>query len=165
MQVTDETPRTEITIQGATFVAPEPYAEGHTLTANEAAAMNQLFHENLRNNFAAKVKAALESVGGAVDQLDQDSLQSEFDAYATSYEFGARRAGTRVPADPVGREAVKIARKMIADALKAKGIKKDQLPEGRYDEMLEQLAKREDVVASAKSVVEATKALSGIDLG
>lgn len=164
MQISDETPRSDITIQGATFAAPEPYTEGHTLSANEAAALNQLLQENLRNNFAGKVKAALEAVGGAVDKLDIEALQTEFDAYAAEYEFGARRSGTRTPVDPVGREAVRLAKKKINEALKAKGIKADQLPEGKYDEYVAAYAAREDVIAAAKTIVESTKSVSGIDL-
>ena len=47
----------QIIIQGVTFNVPTPYAEGHVLATNEASALNQLLHENLRNNFASKVKA------------------------------------------------------------------------------------------------------------
>ncbi len=49
-----------ITIQGANFNAPQPYDEGHVLTVNEASALNQVFAENLRNNFAARIKRSAE---------------------------------------------------------------------------------------------------------
>lgn len=129
----------EITIQGYTFTAPIRYAEGHVLTANEAGALNQTFHENLRNNFASKVRGKLEELYGAKDEttgkivVPEDAelseeqfaeLQTEFNAYAEQYEFGARRAGGgRQPSDPVRREAENLAKAAVRQALKSKGIK------------------------------------------
>ena len=42
----------EITIAGQVFSVPVRYAAGHVLTEGEASALNQTYHENLRNNFA-----------------------------------------------------------------------------------------------------------------
>ena len=50
-----------ITIQGGQFQIPMPFSEGHTLNGPEASAMNQLFAENIRNNFAGKMKKAEEA--------------------------------------------------------------------------------------------------------
>jgi hypothetical protein len=128
----------EITIQGHTFVAPVRYAEGHTLTANEAGALNQTYHENLRNNFASSVRKALEEHYGTKGEdgkvsipddaeLNDEQLaavQAEFDAYAQAYEFGARRAGgARQSTDPVEREAINLAKTAIREALRKQGKK------------------------------------------
>ena len=93
----------QITIAGKTFNAPLRYEEGHELSAGEAAALNQTYHENLRNNFAKKVKDAIEA--GA---FSQDVIQIEFDAYAREYQFGVRTGGGGAPRDPVTKEALDI---------------------------------------------------------
>lgn len=117
----DTTPREEITIAGQIFTVHRPYFEGHILSANEAAALNQVFGENLRNNFAGTVKKAVEA--GAFDHPTHQDL---LDAYATSYEFGVRKAregggSTRTPKDPVEAEALSIAKDKVRAAIKAKG--------------------------------------------
>jgi len=106
----------QITIQGLTFNVPDRYTEGHVLTANEASALNQTYHENLRNNFAKKVKDAGESP-------DVEALQASLDEYAAAYQFGVRVAGApRAPADPVGKEAFAVAREAVRGKLREKGI-------------------------------------------
>ena len=50
--------RQELKIQGTVFTIDSPYSEGYQLKANEAAAMNQLLGENVRNNLAGLVRAA-----------------------------------------------------------------------------------------------------------
>lgn len=164
MNITPDTPRAEITIQGATFQAPEPFEEGHQLNENEAAALNQLLHENLRNNFASKVKDALGEVQGKVDDLDMTALQSEFDKYAEGYEFGVRRTGVRVPKDPVQHEAVKIAGALVRKALAKNKIKVAELPEGKFDELVTKYAQMENVQAAARSAADAKAAAAAIAL-
>jgi len=108
----------QITIQGLTFNVPVPYSEGHPLTAGEASALNQVFHENLRNNFAARIKKLKE----AAAPIDADELQKALDEYAGSYAFGVRTSGgPRAVADPVKREAINLAKAAIKAALAAKG--------------------------------------------
>src|SRR5215471_12844559 len=98
----------QITIAGKTFNAPVRYEEGHELTSGEANALNQTYHENLRNNFAKRVKDAIEAGG-----YDQSAIQREFDSYAEKYEFGVRTGGGGSTRDPVLAEALAIARNMI----------------------------------------------------
>lgn len=106
----------EITIAGHPFTVPAPYAEGHILTANEAAALNQVFHENLRNNFAKKVKDLVEAGG------DPQSLSDEFESYVNSYEFGVRRGGGGGGArNPVQTEAMNLAREAVKAAIRKQG--------------------------------------------
>lgn len=134
--ITEDTPQSEITIQGITFTAPEPYESGHVLNENEAAAINQLFHENLRNNFASKVKTAIDAASAASIDVDLDTLQKEFDAYAAGYAFGVRKSGVRVPRDPVAREAQRIARASVMKVLKQHKLKLEDLPEGKMEAMV-----------------------------
>ena len=95
-----------ITIQKQLFNVPNRYAAGHVLTEGEANALNQTYHENLRNNFAGRVKE-----GG-----DHATLQTELDAYAASYQFGERRG---VSADAVLAAFAKSQGFDSIDALKA----------------------------------------------
>ncbi len=107
----------QITIAGHSFNVPVRYEEGHELTAGEASALNQTYHENLRNNFAKKVKDA-----GA--SADLAALQAELDQYAEAYQFGVRTSGGGgVSRDPVMSEAMRIAKTQIGDLIRAKGGK------------------------------------------
>ena len=51
----------QITIQGQVFRVPLRYKAGDVLKENEAGALNQTYHENLRNNFASKVRDGVEA--------------------------------------------------------------------------------------------------------
>lgn len=97
-----------ITIAGKPFTVAARYAEGHTLSANEANALNQTYFENLRNNFANKAK--------------EGGTQEDFDAYASSYKFGERTGGGG-SRDPVEVEAMNLARDAIKRSITAKGGK------------------------------------------
>lgn len=106
-------PATEqITIQKRTFNVPNPYEEGHQITAGEAGALNQVFHENVRNNLAKKIS-----------ELDDAAAQAAVDAYVESYKFGERTGGGGGPRDPVKVEAMRIARELVKKAILKAGRK------------------------------------------
>lgn len=113
-----------ITIQGSQFNVPAPFSEGYTLNAAEASAMNQLFAENVRNNFAGKMKKAEE-------KKETVPGQAELDKYCEEYKFGNRAPG-QPKLDPVTSEAYKLATKAIEAALTKKAVKKKDLPEGQF---------------------------------
>lgn len=153
-----------IVIQGLEFNVPAPYVAGHVLSENEASALNGLLHENLRNNFAAKVKKAREGVpeGEAVDIA---ALQAELDTYASTYEFNVRRAGGGggVKRDPVEREALKLAKDAIYNALKAKGKKRKDYTVEQIEEAAEKLLasdKGASIRAAAEARVKAAQAVA-----
>ena len=124
-----------IKVEGLIFNAPAPYKAGHPLNENEANTLNQTFAENLRNNFAKKVKTARTEAQKNGTEFPQDGeeapqdLQQEFSSYANDYEFGTRAAGGggegALPRDPVDREAYIMARDLIRQHAKSKGIKVD----------------------------------------
>src|SRR5260221_3728041 len=90
----------QVTVAGKTFSMPCPFDEGHVLTSGEAGQLNQVYHENLRNNIAKKVKDAVES-----NKFDQAEFQGLIDKAASEYEFGKRRVGgPRAPTDPILKE-------------------------------------------------------------
>lgn len=159
-----------ITISGQEFNVSSPYAEGQTITAAEAKALNQVRAENIANNFRAKVKEAVES-GASLEAVTADLT-----AYDASYVFTlASVGGGRAPVDPVEREAKKIAERLVADMIKEqKGVsKKDYLAaEGGAEKFAEAVAKvmeNPKVIAAAKQAVKDQEkqkaALAGISLG
>ena len=138
---------TPITIQGHTFEAPARYAEGHVCSLNEANTLNQTLAENLRNNFASRLKKAIEaSEAEGGPELDLDALRAEFAEYAETYEFNGKRAA-RAPVDPIEKEATKIAGQMIAEALRAKNIDvKAARESGKFDELVTNLLEKKPAI-------------------
>jgi hypothetical protein len=102
----------KITIAGRAFDVPNPFAEGHVLTGAQADALNQVYHENIRNNLAKKLEG----------QSD-DEAQATVDSYSQSYEFGVRTGGGGGSRDPVQTEAMRIAREAVKRGLQRKGHK------------------------------------------
>lgn len=151
-----------ITIQGFEFEVPAPYVAGHVLSAGEASALNQVLAENLRNNFASKVKAAKEEAEKAGTEPDIHALQDALTAYASEYEFGVRSAGSpRATVDPVTREALNLAREAIRAAAKAKGLKLDkekveELATGLIEKDPKFRATAEERVAQKKAIAAET---------
>ncbi len=161
-----------IKVEGLIFSAPMPYKAGHVLLENEAGALNQTFAENLRNNFAKRVKAVKEEAakngGSLAENVDApEDLQTEFASYANDYSFGSRRTSSSgdasLPKDPILRQAHIMARELIRAHCKAKNIKVDAEQVNAMVPGL--LAKRQDLMDEAKRRVEATSAVSLEDLG
>lgn len=151
----------QITIAGEIFNAPVRYEEGHELTAGEASALNQTFHENLRNNFAKTVKDAKE--GGSFDLAD---LQAKFDEYADSYQFGVRGGGGGAARDPVMSEALNIARAQVRAALKKRGVKVSDVQAAAITEAAKKvLAKYPEIMELAKQRVREAQEAAADDLG
>lgn len=169
------TGKIDFTIQNIPFEAAAPYAEGHVLSKQEAAVLNQTRVENLRNNFAGVIKKKLEALSKEEPprtELSDDEiagLKEEFASYEDSYEFQGKRT-SRAPVDPVKREAVRMAKDTITAALRGKGIEPKNLVEGKMEELISgYLDKNPQVLEEAKARVEAAKALAndalaGIDL-
>jgi len=107
----------EITIAAKQFTVRNPYDEGHALTAGEASAMNQLRHENVRNNCAKLVKDW---------KGTEEDLLLKVDEYDAAYTFAVRaEGGARAPSDPVTTEARAIARDAIKQQAEKQGLKYD----------------------------------------
>jgi len=146
----------EITIQGKTFKVPVRYSAGHQLTEGEAGALNQTYHENLRNNFAKKVNEGDEA------GITQEVLQQQLDDYANDYQFGVRTGGGGFRGDPVMTLAMNIAREMVRQAIKSKNLDQEQWPAQRVSAAAKQLIDSQGengtIVATARAQVEAEKA-------
>jgi hypothetical protein len=146
LQIPNNVQTKQIIIQGHAFVVPVPFSEGHVLSGGEASAMNQVFHENLRNNFASRIKK-LEGDGA----IDISSLQNELDEYAVEYEFGVRQSATA--ADPVEREAMKLARQAVKAALK--NANREESKDWIEEAAGRQIEKNPIYMAKARIIVEA----------
>lgn len=171
---TEDNKMKNLTISGVNFDAPYKYAEGHVLTEAEARALNQTRFENLRNNFASKVKAAVEGVEGA---LSVDALPAAFAQFEAGYDFTTPGSGGGVTRlDPVEKEALALAREAVKAHLAAKG-KPYTAPKDATDEQkeaykaqiaaaVERVAAKDEVVAQAKKNVAArSKSLASITEG
>lgn len=121
--------RQDLTCQGQELNIGCPFEEGHELTAHEAGAMNQLFKENIRNNFAPRIKAMSE--GGE----SLDAMQKAADEYCGEYEFGLTRSGGSRDAKKTA--AMGIARKLVRSALLKKGYKSKDIEAPRVTELAE----------------------------
>tara|TARA_R110000868_G_scaffold274194_1_gene533413 strand:+ start:220 stop:720 length:501 start_codon:yes stop_codon:yes gene_type:complete len=160
-------PNKTITIQGLDFTASTPYDEGHVVTLAEAKALNQVRLENLRNNFASKIKAA-KGEAEALTSEQAAALTSEFAAYDAEYVFTlASVGGGKRETDPVMVEAKKIARAKITAALQAAGRKVKDVDAEKLADAIAAMAEKDDVQAMAKKVVKArqTAAADDVDLG
>jgi len=140
---TNETPMKIITIANVEYSIPQPFAEGHVCTANEANALNQLLAENCRNNFAEKVKKA----------EDVKPTQEEFEAYVAGYEFGVRSVSTK---DPIEKEIRKIVEASLAKFLAAKGLSKSKMPKEEYEKVVADTIEKnyEKLRQQAASIIE-----------
>jgi hypothetical protein len=109
----------QVTISGKTFEVPQPYAAGHVISEGEASQLNQVYAENIRNNKAAEIKSMVDS-----GNYDQEQAQLLVTKYVDEYEMGVRRAGgPRAPADPVAREALRLALDKLSAKLRSEGKK------------------------------------------
>lgn len=158
-EINENTATTEITIAGKAFTVPQPYTEGHVLSTNEAAALNQTYAENLRNNFAGKVKEAEEA-----GTFELEVFQGRLDDYASEYEFGVRTGGGRT-SDPVQAEAMAIARDLVRRALQKKGHKLADVPAKKISELARHAidkgdATSEKILGAARIRVDAAQELA-----
>ena len=166
----------KISIQGITFTYTTPYVEGSVLTAGEANQLNTVRGENMRNNFATKIKTALaelrKSTGDETSELSEEAIaafRAEFAKYDAEYVFSGKRT-SRGPVDPVMAKAKKMVRETIESALRAKGYKPADLVEGKMDELIAKyLDSHPEVVDEARAQIAKVKeaaadALGGVDL-
>lgn len=152
----------ERVINGKTVTVTPRYIEAQvlTLTAGEAAALNQQMFENVRNNIAAGLKEKDEK-GEAYD------LQAEYDNYFNQYVFGVRATnGTGTPRrDPIEAEAFAQIKAAIKAELKKRNLKAtteainekaDQVFTDNKDHWLKK---------ARKAIEDRAKSLGDLDLG
>lgn len=163
----------EITIAKNIFTVSQPYAAGHVITDAEAKALNQVRAENIRNNMAGKVAVAF---GDApTEDVNPNTIANLVAEYDAAYVFTlASVGGGRKPTDPIEAEANKLAKVILGEALRKKGVTLkvmvDRVGQEAVDAKLAQIAAQDDVRKQAKKNVEARSKqaegiLDDIDLG
>lgn len=150
----------EITIQGQTYKVPLRYKGGDILKDNEAVALNQLLHNNLRNNFSQKVNKARKAANGA--DPDYAKLQADLDEFAARYEFGMRAGGkTSTATDPAEHRALVSAKDIVRRAAKEKQL---QWTVAQIEEAAHQLLAKQGpqgpLITAARAQVEAEKSVA-----
>jgi hypothetical protein len=135
---------TSLTIQGQLFEVPDAAIAniivGYQLQEEgEVHALRQTKLENLRNNFAPKVKSALDGAE-SISPDTLTALQAEFAKYALEYKFGVRTAGApRTRMDEITKEMYNLAKADFREAYFAViGEKPEKdLVEERAEELME----------------------------
>jgi hypothetical protein len=150
-------------IAGETFEIATPFVEGHVLTAGEAHHLNQTRVENIRNNSAKTIKAALETG----DPAKLAEARAAVQAYDAEYVFtiGGSRGEAAPKLDPIEREARKIAKTIVTAELAKRNLKFATPPEGtsaedwkaKMEANITKVAGLEGVLKAAKKAVEQAK--------
>lgn len=161
------------TTYGHTFTVPDRYFEGHVMTANEAAALNQLLAENISHMVRNGPLSALSKGDKPTEEMiaAATALIAE---RAPTYSFGAPRTrGESKVVDPVQIEALSIARALVRDAIKKKGLRlakkgepvgEGEYPFDAYESKIAEVALMEKVQNAAKKAVAARNNAVDIDI-
>lgn len=121
-----------ISLAGNQYAIKAPYAEGHTLTANEAHALNQLRAENVRNNMNAQFKKAAE-------ENKELPTADDVSAYDDAYEFGSKKSRIATSVDPVGAAERKIVEATLRAFFASKGQSWKNLDKDQKDAYIQRV--------------------------
>lgn len=166
MEIRPDSPKVDFTCKEVVLNAPLPFKEGDTLSDGAAAQLNQVFIENIRNNFGRAVEDAKEDAERAGSELDVAALQAKLDEYVTEYDFGKRTLGGTRTSDPIASERRTIAVKLVKDALKRKGVTLKDVDKATFEGYVEKaIADYPQIDEEARRrVAAAQSAVGGIDL-
>ena len=160
-------------IQGYSIELTEPYSEGHTLTAREAAVLNQTRAENICNNARREVKKIIDEYrdeyGNTMVLPDEAILRirtlvKEIDK---TYEFGNRRVGATDPLATMAREIAEHQLKQaIIESGKFPSVKeyKKEVGNDNYRAKIAEIAKDEQVLEEAKFRLEREKQMTQVKI-
>ena len=133
-------------ILGVAVTIIAPYAEGHTLSANEATVLNQVRAENVGNNMRATVKELQEA------NADAEAIQAAVAEYDGEYDLNtaSTRRGGMSDLDRMCRSiATDHVNKAILDSGKTLKEVKEANPDG-YKALVAKTATAEGVVKAAQ---------------
>jgi hypothetical protein len=144
-----------ITVAGIALTISAPYSAGHAINDAEAKALNTIRAENIGNNVRKAIndlKAGLpEGVELTAEQLA--AIQKQVSDYDANYVFEMRTStGPRV-IDPIGKEAVSIARALLSKALADAKITRKDYGDEKYAAKLAEIASAPAVLDAAKKAV------------
>lgn len=150
----------EVAIGGVVATIGQPYAEGHTINAAEAKALNQTRAENISNAMRKKVKE-LASEDGTFTEAAAAEARKMIQDYDASYEFSLTAArGGRRTVDPLEKECISIARAAISAELKRQGIKVKDVPKETLEENIERYKDHPEIVKLAKKRLKEREGLA-----
>lgn len=158
-----------ITIQGILVEVSTPYAEGHTCSQAEAAALNQVRAENIANNKRKELKELLEANEGDMEAV-KTAAQEIVSNYDAEYEFtlASVGGGSTARLDPLTKECRAIAKAHIAKKLREMGVtQKEYLAANGEDAIKSKIAEIENhpkIVEAAQKALAERAALGAIDL-
>lgn len=146
----------EFTIGDQTYTIYDTYAPGHAINEFEAKALNEVRTRAIAAAWGQRTRQS------AKRGAEFDSSQSALETYASSYVLGnmPKGPGGKGAKDPYTAEAKKLATEKLRAHIKSQGAKVADVP--NFDELVAQLAAREDVIEQAKARVEAAKALGDL---
>jgi hypothetical protein len=140
---------------GLSVSVPQPYAEGHVLSALEAEKLNHVLADNVRTSLTAKLKRLAEAEG-----FDAAALADEFQTYAESYSFVVR--SPRVAADPIEKEANKIAKEQVFAAIRRKGGNPSDYSAEQLSEYISKVRQHKpEIREEAARRIESTRKMAG----
>jgi hypothetical protein len=145
---------TTFTVNDQTFDVQDIYEAGHTLNEFEAAALNEVRASKIASAWGQRIRQA------AKKGREFDGSQAALEQYAAAYQLGNMPRGPvgKGAKDPVAAEAKRVATEMLRAHIKAQGAKPSAV--ANFDQLVEELAAREDIVARARERVEAAKSIA-----
>ena len=137
---------------GITVNVSQPYTEGHVLSAVEADKLNRVLADSVRSAIMAKLKN--------VSDADAAGLSDEFQHYADAYSFSVRTP--KASADPVAKEANKIAKEQVFAAIRKKGgTPSDYSAEQIAEYVAKVIAHKPEIMEEAARRVNSSRQLAG----
>lgn len=136
-------------IADQTYDVQDMYNSGgtYTLTDGEAEALNEVRTRKLASAWGQRIRQSTKR--GA----EFDSSQAALEAYAANYKLGDNTRGPASTKDPYAAEAKKVAAEVLRAHVKSQGAKVADV--ANFDQLVEELSAREDIVAKAKERVDA----------
>lgn len=138
----------QITIRQHAFSVRSPYSEGTQLTKAEAQALNALRAENIRNNMAKAVVAALALApdGQVLTAAEHRELQERITEYDLGYQFPLRHEA-RGGQDPIAAELQVVATELAETEMRLSG---GTWSRERYNEVVEHYMSKASVQVEAR---------------
>ena len=140
-----------------TVTVAQPYEEGYVLTAAEAEKLNQVFADSIRTSLMSKLKK-LKKLDN--DSVDHAEVEAQFQQFANNYAFSIRTP--KNAADPVAREANKIAKEQVFASIRKKGGNPaDYSAEQIAEYVTKVLQHKPEIMEEATRRIESSRKIAG----
>jgi len=140
-----------------TVTVAQPYEEGYVLTAAEAEKLNQVFADSIRTSLMSKLKK-LKKLDN--DSVDHAEVEHQFQQFANNYTFSIRTP--KNAADPVAREANKIAKEQVFASIRKKGGNPaDYSAEQIAEYVTKVLQHKPEIMEEATRRIESSRKIAG----